>query len=77
MPTIKDFGSFRLSIYFEDHNPPHVHVITAEFHALVAIQNAEVIRGNIPAPHRKRALKWIAEHRSELIRRWNECRYES
>ena len=73
MPTIKDFGSFRLSIYFEDHNPPHVHVIARDFHALVAIEDAKIIRGDVPARHRKRAMKWITEHRSELMKRWNDC----
>jgi hypothetical protein len=72
VPTIKNFGSFRISIFFEDHNPPHVHVIAPNFHALVAIANAEIIRGEIPARHRRRALRWIAQNRERLMVLWND-----
>jgi len=72
MPTIKDFGSFRISIFFEDHNPPHVHVIGPDFHALVSIAGAEIIRGAIPARHRRRALRWIGQNRLALTACWND-----
>ncbi len=74
MPTVKDFGAFRISLFFEDHNPPHVHVIGTDFHALVAIANAKVIRGSIPSRHARRALRWIGENREALMSYWDECR---
>lgn len=72
MPTIKDFGSFRISMYFEDHNPPHVHVIGPAFYALVAIADAQILRGAIPARHRRRALTWISENRQTLLELWDQ-----
>jgi len=36
MPTIKDFGGYKITLYAEDHNPPHVHVIGPDFQAKVA-----------------------------------------
>jgi hypothetical protein len=72
MPTIKDFGSFRISMYFEDHNPPHVHVIGPGFYALVAIADARILRGAIPARHRKRAQKWMAENQQALFELWDQ-----
>jgi hypothetical protein len=72
MPTLVDFGSFRVSMFFEDHNPPHVHVIGPDFHALVSISDATILRGAIPNRHRRRALEWIVDHHAELASRWND-----
>lgn len=72
MPTLKDFGAFRIVMYFDDENPPHVHVIAPDFEAKVRIADAEVFRGEIPKHHRKRALAWIAENKSELEEKWRE-----
>jgi Domain of unknown function (DUF4160) len=72
MPTIKDFGGYKITIYFEDHNPPHVHVIGPDFRALVDIANAEVIAGAIPPRHRREALSWIAANSTNLKAKWDE-----
>ena len=56
---LKDFGAFRIVMYFEDHNPPHVHVIGRNFQALVGIADGDVLEGQIPAKERKKALAWI------------------
>jgi hypothetical protein len=29
VPTVKNFGSYRITLFAEDHYPPHVHVIAA------------------------------------------------
>jgi uncharacterized protein DUF4160 len=72
MPTIKDFGGCKITLYGEDHNPPHVHVIGPDFQAKVRIADAAVIAGAIPPRHRREALGWIAANRDRLMARWNE-----
>jgi hypothetical protein len=72
MPTVKDFGGYRITIYAEDHNPPHVHVIGPDFQAKVAIADASVLAGTIPSPHRREALDWICENRDRLMEKWDE-----
>ena len=74
MPTIHDFGSFRINMYFADHNPPHVHVLAADFEALVSIADGKVIRGDMPVKVRAKALRWIAANRDMLASRWNELK---
>lgn len=74
MPPLKDFGSFRIVMYFEDHNPPHVHVVSADFEALVAIEDGTVFRGSIPGRHRRSALTWIATNRDFLLEKWELLR---
>jgi len=63
MPTVKDFGSYKITLYAEDHNPPHVHEIGPDFQAKARIADAEVFAGAIPPRHRWEALSWIAANR--------------
>lgn len=72
MPTVKDFGGYKITIYAEDHNPPHVHVIGSDFQAKVAIADASVFAGAIPSRWRREALDWINENRDRLMEKWNE-----
>ncbi len=51
MPTVKNFGSYRIMLFAEDHNPPHVHVIGRDFQAKVRIRDAAVFAGTIPSRH--------------------------
>lgn len=39
MPEIRRFGSFKLLMFFQDENPPHVHVKGADFAAKIRISN--------------------------------------
>lgn len=74
MPTVKDFGEYKVTLYAADHNPPHVHVIGPDFQAKVRIADAEVIAGAIPPRHRREALSWISANRQRLLEKWNELK---
>jgi hypothetical protein len=72
MPTIEDFGGYKITLYGEDHNPPHVHVIGPDFQAKVRIADAAVIAGTIPPRRRREALAWIAANRDRLMAKWDD-----
>ena len=72
MPVVKRFGGFLIAMYFEDHNPPHVHVVWPDDEAFVAIVDGEVLAGAIPAKFRRKALDWIAENREMLMTLWTK-----
>jgi len=72
MPTVKNFGSYRIMLFAEDHNPPHVHVIGRDFQAKVRIRDATVMVGTFPSRHRRQALAWISQNRDRLLALWNE-----
>jgi hypothetical protein len=74
MPMIKSFGAYKITLYAEDHNPPHVHVIGPDFQAKVRISDATVFAGMIPSRHRRQALAWIAANRVRLMAKWDELR---
>lgn len=72
MPVIERFGSFVIRMYFEDHNPPHVHVESRQARAQVSIDDRTVLAGDLPSKYADEALAWIAENREHLLRKWAE-----
>ena len=74
MPVVKRFGGYVVKIFFADHNPPHVHVVSADFQALVSISDAAIFRGEIPAKFRGEVLEWISLNREFLMTEWEKVR---
>jgi len=66
MPEIKRFGSFKLLMFFQDENPPHVHIKCADFAAKIRISNGDLLAGD--APRRR----WVEENRVQLSAMWDE-----
>ena len=72
MPTIHDFGAFKITMYFADHPPAHFHVIGDDFAAKMAIADLAIIAGALPAAMRRRVVRWAEENRAMLETRWDE-----
>ncbi|MBF0168285.1 MAG: DUF4160 domain-containing protein [Alphaproteobacteria bacterium] len=72
MPTIFDLGAFILRIYAGEHGIPHVHVLGADFAAVIAIESGDLLAGELPVKHRRRALAWIASHQARLLAAWHQ-----
>ncbi len=72
MPTLQNFEGFQIRMYFKDHNPPHVHVVSSDETVLLRIEDGSTIRGDIDAATMKEARAWIAEHEQELLAKWRE-----
>jgi hypothetical protein len=72
MPEIKRFGRFKLLMFFQDENPPHVHVKGPDFAAKLRLSDGELIAGDAPNKVLREARRWIERHRTELSRLWNE-----
>ena len=48
MPIIAVFNGIIIQIFFEDHNPPHVHALYSGAKALIRISDGEIIRARFP-----------------------------
>jgi hypothetical protein len=72
MPEIRRFGGFKLLMFFQDENPPHVHIRGAGFAAKIRISNGGVLAGEAPNRVLKQARRWIEEHQEELLALWDE-----
>ena len=70
MPEISLFRGIRITMYYEDHNPPHFHASYGDSLCLIDIQSGCVIRGSLPARQLKLVLAWNELHTDELMQNW-------
>jgi hypothetical protein len=60
-------------MYFDDHPPPHFHVITRKDERLAVVIETLVIQaGEADSRDTAEAFKWARENRAELRTRWQE-----
>jgi len=71
MPELSRFLGMVISIYFDDHNPPHFHVEYNENEALISINDLSVLKGNLPPRVMGLAMEWARLHKTELLENWN------
>ncbi|PSL29221.1 DUF4160 domain-containing protein [Dyadobacter jiangsuensis] len=48
MPEISRFFGIVIRMFFDDHNPPHFHAEFQEYRAIIDIQSAGLLDGNLP-----------------------------
>ena len=71
MPEICRFLGIVISMYFDEHNPPHFHVRYNEYRAVVAIRSLNLLEGQLPARVRGLVEEWAELHQHELLAMWN------
>ena len=77
MPTVLRIGGLRFVIWPNDHDPPHVHVFSADAEAKIAIgslgkrprllENRRMKRADLAV-----ALRAVSEHQAMLFQKWSE-----
>ncbi len=73
MPTLKRFDRCRIEMYFNDHPPPHFHVITRNDDRIaVEIETLIVWAGEADPRDAAEAFAWASGNRAELRLRWHE-----
>ena len=72
MPEISRFFGIVISMYFDDHNPPHFHAHYAGKEAIVDIAKAKIIRGNLPKRERYLVKAWTLDNQMKLLKMWDE-----
>lgn len=73
MPVISTFYGVVIMMFFFDnrrHSRPHIHAQYAEYEALVAIDNGDVLEGGLPVRQMRMVLAWIEIHYEELMADW-------
>jgi hypothetical protein len=73
MPIISRFFGIVITMYWQDHMPPHFHAEVGDDVALIDIQNAVVLRGRLPVSRVKLVLAWTEIHRHELLENWRRA----
>lgn len=70
MPVISMFFGIRVTMYYDDHNPPHFHAEYNNNKAMIEIERARVIKGMLPSRQLKLVLAWCVLHQDELMQNW-------
>jgi hypothetical protein len=71
MPEICRFLGIVITMYFDEHNPPHFHIRYNEYRAVMAIANLNLLEGKLPARVRGLVEEWAELHQAELLSMWN------
>ena len=70
MPEISRFLGIVITMYFNDHNPPHFHVRYGEARAVFLIHSLELMSGDLPARVLGLVTEWASMHRVALMENW-------
>ena len=72
MPELVRLGGFKLLMFFQDENPPHVRVRGPDFAAKIRISNGELLAGDAPKKALREARRWVEERQAEVLGLWDE-----
>ena len=75
MPEIFREQGFKVVIYFDDHEPAHVHVLKSGAALKIEITGScklGKVQGNISQKEANKALKLVRLHQAELLKIWED-----
>jgi len=70
VPEVSRFFGIAISMYFEDHQPPHFHARYGGSHGVFEIASLSLLRGSLPGRPRGLVVEWASAHRDELLANW-------
>jgi hypothetical protein len=73
VPRLSAFYGIVISMYVEDHPPPHFHARYGEHEALIRVSDGSVYAGWLPRRALRLVRAWRALHREELEEAWNRA----
>ena len=76
MPEVGRFSGIVITMYFNDHDPPHFHVRYGEYRATVSLDPVELQQGELPGRVRSLVIEWGQAHLAELQRNWTRMAIE-
>jgi hypothetical protein len=74
VPTISRFFGITITMYFDDHDPPHFHARHATGQAKVEIESLEILDSTLERRQLRFVLAWAELHRDELLANWHRAR---
>jgi len=77
MPTLLRQDGFDIRMYFDDHDPPHVHVFKAGEQAKIELNRLDVLPSLIlvqgmSVKDAKAAISIVTEYQTYLLEKWQE-----
>lgn len=67
MVQISRFFGIIISMYYQDHNPPHFHIKYNEFEALICIEDLRLLHGKLSPKALALVIERASIHQKELL----------
>lgn len=74
MPEISRFLGIIITMYYNDHSPPHFHVRYNQQKAIIDIENLAILQGKLSPRILGLVIEWAATHQKELLENWQLAR---
>ena len=74
MPTIAFFYGIAIQMFYNDHNPPHLHARYGRAKAIIRLSDGEIIAGELPPTAARLVKEWTLARRAELEENWRRAR---
>lgn len=70
MPEISRFLGIIITLYYNDHPPPHFHVRYNQQKAIIDIETLSILQGKLSPRILNLVLEWAVIHKAELQENW-------
>jgi hypothetical protein len=70
MPEISRFLGIIITMYYNDHPPPHFHVRYKQQKAIIDIETLSILEGKISPRILGLVIEWAVIHKTELMENW-------
>lgn len=77
MPEICRFFGIIITMYADDHNPPHFHARYGDFRAMIDIVTGDILEGSMHKKSLRLIQAWVEIHREELMLNWEKGQNEN
>ena len=74
MPEICRFYGIIIKMFFDDHNPPHFHVLYNDFAAIIEISTLSLIEGKLPPRALGLTMEWASINQEKLKEFWEAAK---
>jgi len=74
VPEICRFFGIIITMYYNDHPPPHFHARYGSDRAIIDIQTLQVLGGRLGPRVMGLVVEWALRHRDELLEDWRLAR---
>jgi hypothetical protein len=71
MGRLHTIGKVIITVYANDHLPPHFHAVHPDFEAQIEIDTLAILRGSLSLSARKPILEWANSNIVRIRTEWN------
>jgi hypothetical protein len=77
MPEISRFLGIIVTMYYNDHPPPHFHIRYNQQKAIIDLETLSILEGKLSPRILGLVIEWAAIHQIELLDNWQRAREQN